>query len=373
MKKTSILLAVLALCLLLPACSAEKSGKLFTTQYDVVDYCEDAIIVGKSDGKVYGLLDNKGKEILPLNYDDLDFLNKDAYIEGTDDTLYLRAEYEGEYTVFNTKGKQVMTSPESICAERYIIPSADPDKGPFFEEHADKSYRIYNKVGELIGECAERGWAGSPYYISDRVYCTIDRVNREVATFDYAGNLIASLSEDGFDKVETENGLIVYTGEVKSLYVIDNLKKYVIDADGNITFVKRLDSWTDYMDDEKAERESNNNKKPYNLYQSNSTWKLEDLNGQPLYVERYFEQLNPPGENDCIALTNEDDQLCIFSRNGVKLVDFGVLEYHEKDEEVLLTIDEEAFEVTAIHEGKNSVLIPIKGEEGNILYCYGGK
>ena len=85
------LLMTLSVC---TGCTGSKTGKLFTTEYDIEDYCENAIIVSKTDGKVYGLLDNKGKEILPLDYDDLDFVNKDEYVTSEHENLYLKAERE---------------------------------------------------------------------------------------------------------------------------------------------------------------------------------------------------------------------------------------------------------------------------------------
>ena len=44
-------MALLMSVSMLTACGGGKSGKIFATEYDIEDYCEDAIIVSKTDGK----------------------------------------------------------------------------------------------------------------------------------------------------------------------------------------------------------------------------------------------------------------------------------------------------------------------------------
>lgn len=63
------------------------------------------------------------------------------------------------------------------------------------------------------------------------------------------------------------------------------------------------------------------------LYTSNSTWKLEDENGNPIYDERYYECIY---RDECYFLVNEDNQMCLIDRNGNKLVDYEYLTYDGK-------------------------------------------
>lgn len=59
------------------------------------------------------------------------------------------------------------------------------------------------------------------------------------------------------------------------------------------------------------------------MYTSNDTWKLEDVNGVPLYDDRYYSCCKL-GDN--FALSNENNEFCIINRNGNLLVDYGLIQ-----------------------------------------------
>lgn len=59
------------------------------------------------------------------------------------------------------------------------------------------------------------------------------------------------------------------------------------------------------------------------IYQTNDTWKYEDASGNPIYEQRYY-SLGLIDEG--YALSNEDKQVCIITKNGRKTVDYGYLE-----------------------------------------------
>lgn len=45
-----------------------------TTDYKVEDYCNGYFIVSKMDGRLFGVINSKGKEVIPLKYDEVSFI-----------------------------------------------------------------------------------------------------------------------------------------------------------------------------------------------------------------------------------------------------------------------------------------------------------
>ena len=156
MKKTILVIFMTILVFSITACSEKDSkGKLFTTEYEVKDYCENTIIVSKSEGKVSGVLDNKGKEILPLEYDEIEFFNKKSYVQGKDDTLYLKLKYEGATSIINTNKKAIIKTTGYISPVESVLKDEKNDKTPFFYETAKDRCNIYSENGTKIGEIAK--------------------------------------------------------------------------------------------------------------------------------------------------------------------------------------------------------------------------
>ena len=386
MKKSKFKLITGSLALLMTlsvctGCTGGKTGKLFTTEYDIEDYCENAIIVSKTDGKVYGLLDNKGNEILPLDYDDLDFVNKDEYVTSKHENLYLKAEREEFEIILDVKGNEILKSTGHLYDLSFELDNDADDNTPFFYESImdpDKNtiqkYRFYNENYEFLSEVDNHVTLGGTIWLSNK--CYIQWSMTDVVVYNYNGEEMHR-----FDK---GLGYKVKSNDMFNMYLNVNLKdkfdkeyeEVIIDADGNIKSSGNIITHEDYLKKYNAIKEENatesKTKKPYNLYGSNSTMKLEDWDGNALYEERYFDSLSPSGENDCVGLTNEDNQLCIVGRNGVKYIDFGLLEYDEDEEKVyMINKEEEKTEVKVIHEGKNSIIIPLESETGFDIYYYG--
>ncbi|MBQ2967643.1 MAG: hypothetical protein IJE10_05945 [Clostridia bacterium] len=368
------LLMTLSVC---TGCTGSKTGKLFTTEYDIEDYCENAIIVSKTDGKVYGLLDNKGKEILPVDYDDLDFVNKDEYVTSEHENLYLKAEREEFEMILDVKGNEILKSTGHLYDLSFELDNDADDNTPFFYESimsSDKNtiekYKFYNKNGDFLSGVDRHVKLGGTIWLSNK--CYIEWSFADMVVYNYKGEEMHR-----FDK---GLGYKVKSGDLFNMYLLSNaeekdLEEVIIDADGNIKSKGNIITFNEYLSKYSAitaeNKKENKSKKPYNLYGSNSTMKLEDWDGNTLYEERYFDSLSPSGENDCVGLTNEDNQLCIVGRNGVKYIDFGLLEYNEDEEKVyMVNKEEEKTEVKVIHEGKNSIIIPIESETGFDIYYY---
>lgn len=375
-KRYFVILMMLLLSFVFSGCN-KTNEKLFTTEYDIEDYCENAIIVSKNDGKVYGLLDNNGKEILPLDYDDLDFVNKDEYVTSEHSNLYLKAEREEFEMIFDVKGNEILKSTGHLHVLHFELNSDVDDKNTqFFYESimaADKNtiekYKFYNENGDFLSEVDNHVTIGDTIWLSNK--CYIQWSFADMVVYNYKGEEIYRFDKGLGYKFKADN--------VFNMYLLANsegkdLEEVIIDADGNMKSKGNIITYNEYVNKYAAIKAENSKeiktKKPYNLYGSNSTIKLEDWDGNALYEERYFDKLSPNGENDCVALTNEDNQVCIVGRNGVKYIDFGLLEYDEAEKKVYMVNKEEKTEIKVIHEGKNSIIIPIERENGFDIYCY---
>lgn len=313
---------------------------------------------------------------MPLNYDRLYFINKENYCNGYDDTPYLKAEYEGEEIILDTKGKEILRSTGTFGYMSFELDSDTTDNTPYFYESissADKTtvekYKFYNRKWELLSEVNNRKKIGDIIWLSNK--CYIDWTVSDVIIFDYNGKEIQR-----FDK---GLGYKFKNNDLYNIYLIilgnkEELEEIILDSNGSIqsSGIITFDEYLTKYNESRTNSKKSNEK--YNLYQSNGTWKLEDADGKALYEERYFERLKLSGENDCIALTNEDNQICIIGRDGTKYVDYGVLEYVKEDGEINFISGEEKIQLEkGIFEGKNSLIIPVKGETGYDIYFYKGK
>ena len=384
MKKTKLIILMVFWALSITACSGKnESGKLFTTEYDVEDYCENMIIVSKSEGMVSGILDSKGKEILPLEYDEIEFFNKDSFVQGKDDALYLKIKYEGAVSIIDTNKKAIIKTTGYISHVKTVLRDEKNNKSPFFCETVNDKNNVYNENGVKIGEIAKPKGDEEIIWINNKYYCIKNKLGNGIAIYDYSGNKISQFDEFMSKYYIIDNSIkgIVITKKIYG-YTYNpfndenaDIKLISISSDGKIGVEKNINTVEDLtLEEEKLENMSEKDLRTYNLYNSNGTWKLEDINGRTLYENRYFERLTPNGMNDCVALTNEDNSVCIIGRQGTRYVDFGILRYAPDSKEILMKSGKEKeVKINNVFEGKDSIIIPVSGENGNDIYLFSGK
>ena len=83
----------------------EKQGLLFSTEYEVQDYFNGYFIVSKLQGKLCGVIDDSGNEIIPLKYTSVVFENKKEVADGRNDELNFIAEDNGVKIHLNVNGE----------------------------------------------------------------------------------------------------------------------------------------------------------------------------------------------------------------------------------------------------------------------------
>ncbi len=357
------------------------SYETLTIEYDVEDYVENAIIVSKNDGLVYGMLDNEGKEIIPVKYDDMEFLNKDDYIDGYFD-LYISCCYENMNYIFDINGKKILETEDDVDYADSIFKNA---KAPVFKIYNNDNYELYNKDMVKIADYTDDN---NPYHyehiISNKCYITCSassgfleaRTYGSVYIYDYNGNILQDFS--GLNLIEEDYNYYAY---------IDNkCVLFLIDADADIMFERWLIEGTAYYIGESGNilsqvsmtfgefEEKCAKEKQYNLYESNSTYKMEDLDGKPIYKERYYKKLSVAGENECVCLTDEDNSVCVFGRQGNLYAEFGIFSGSDfkqsMDSQIDLITKNGNVEVDKIYEGKESIIAVISKSSGSEIHFF---
>lgn len=77
----------------------QDNGYIFSTEYTVEGYSHGYFIVTKMNGKLYGVLDAEGNEVLPLKYDQIGFYNSDEIIDGSMEDMLFKTKYENVYSI----------------------------------------------------------------------------------------------------------------------------------------------------------------------------------------------------------------------------------------------------------------------------------
>ena len=377
------------------ACSTDGTRKLFTTEYEIEDYCENAIIVSKSNGKLFGLVNNKGDEVFPLEYDKLYFVNKENYVYGFDDDIYVCALSEGTYSVFDIYGK-VLFETDNPVYSTYL--SSKNESRPFFQEPLknENKTKVYDENGNFLAVVegqnvyvnkmsgkekieqknnlkyiGERYYLRKPYGIKENSLYLKDFDGNTLETFDITSNFwgIEGVVDYYTISNKEDDSLILIMEHGAYVNSKNRFNTITISATGEITIEETPQGITEAYDVYRQIYDKNNYRKKYNLYENNSVWSLEDLEGNSLYGEKYSEKRSIEGENNCVALANQENMICIISRNGSKYIDFGKLKL--SDGTIYYTIDKEnSAEVSTVYEGKNSIILPIVTQNGYDIYYY---
>lgn len=322
----------------IPEESTNVNGFLFSTEYDVEDYCQGCFIVSKNDGLLYGMLDKSGNEILPVKYDNLEFMNDEQVKDGKAESLYIKTTYEDVYTVVNTAGQQILE--DDVSCIDYELGEGETDSA-FFQKMDSENGQVkfYKEDGTLVSEmdCGDnRPWdvrtVSKNCYLLSRMAvdnsegAQFNIIYTDAALYDMQNQIIKQWDGMGYSNSITESNCFV-------CYLVSNegnIQKVEIDEAGNLTEygeVSQAEVHQALFAPETEEKGSRTERylgkdKNIKLYYSNDTWKLVDENGNPLYDERYYECIS---EDGCYILVNENNEMCLIDRNGEKVVDYGWL------------------------------------------------
>lgn len=348
----------------------KKDGILFTTEYSINDYVENAIIVSKNDGLLYGLLNDKGSEVIPIKYDNLEFMNKDNYLNEKNDSIFVLADYENKNIVLDINGKILKESEQKIGFIDYKTEFKTYDTMPFFYEITENEYIFYDKNFNILKQTPKQfeyeKSINSLRFISDKCFICADKSGMGMLLCDFDGNVLKHFegyTQNVSTDKKTNNCILLFN-------YFQNEKKYyqvTIDANGTVIEEKEIESFERLMPSK-----TRGNADKYSLYESNGTWKLEDLNGNTLYDERYYAAFTMDGANNCYCLKNEDNQVIVINRNGKMCIDYGVLET-TNNESCNMLINNSSKKVTGVFEGKYGIIILTKADMGYDIYYFRAK
>lgn len=333
------------------------NGYAFSTEYSIEDYCQGCFIVSKNDKLLYGMLGSNGEEILPVQYDDIDFINKEEVMDGRNEHIYAKTQYEDDYTIVNADGEQILSGiAEDTVSIDFRLDNGDADSPFFIERDRDGNYiKLYKEDGTLSLQFDGEGndlyrmkCLSKDFYLLNRAEVNEDGsywsfgwgdsiaegTVKNTALYDRQGQLLQQW--DGmwlFDGDIAEDGKCVFfmitdeqIGEADSEE--GNAYQFTMDESGSISEDGEVElTEVNYMI-HRNEKENQSQEDEYylgkendiRLYKSNDTWKLVDANDNPLYDERYYKCY---ADSYCYFLTNENDEMCLIDRNGNKIVDYG--------------------------------------------------
>ena len=111
-----------------------------TTDYKVEDYCNGYFIVSKMDGRLFGVINSKGKEVIPLKYDEVSFYNRQEVLQQGVDTLLFHVAYQDEEYLLDTNGEEY----NSVIEIKPLLGDADDNikyySRPLDMYYVDKEY-----------------------------------------------------------------------------------------------------------------------------------------------------------------------------------------------------------------------------------------
>lgn len=313
-----------------------SGGKILSTEYTIVDYCKECLVVSNTSGTLYGVIDANNKIIVPVEYDSITILDEDNLRTKPNKNIFFKAKYEDEYSIFNRKGDKILEGDvKAISYEK-----ATPDrKAYFYKVTSDKLY-VYDVDGKEI--------ASIDYNFGKDGTCTFIGVNKDrlfatCTTYDVNGTTVFTngdiyLFDGSINEISKWEGYLAspyqgFDGDTFYLGAMSANDCLIINlnSDGTVTEIsitegelnkmlqdkiinKNTDDVYDYLGDNDQ----------YRMFTSNDTWKLEDENGDPLFEKRYFKA----GHIDkAYFFTNEDDEACVITKNGDLVVDFGRMYY----------------------------------------------
>lgn len=317
------------------------------TEYHIEDYENGYLIVSKSDGLLYGVIDRNNKNIIPVEYDEITF-------EGTDlksGKQFFCAKYEDKYTLFDNQGEKLIENADNIISKAEYETMISSDVPLLFKSKSDGQINFYTESGIEKGVIKfedddidifsfERSVKINQYEEVNENLVLISTFNSSTGVFNsylynYEGKLLKTWDKCAFKHCNTrgDSGNEYYVYMQSGDWETD---KIYIDQAGNCKIVDHYtkDTWMDEYN--RNEKKVQINTYPYHvgtnkentISWSNGTWKYQTASGDIVYDARYYSCLKI---DTAYLLSNENKEACVITENGKKVLDYGNITY-EGDE-----------------------------------------
>ncbi|MEE1034302.1 MAG: WG repeat-containing protein [Agathobacter sp.] len=314
-----------------------NGSAIFSTNYKIEDYCNGDFIVSKSDGLLYGVINIQGKEIIPVQFDNISFMNDEKVVNGDSKNLYIKAQYEDQYFIYNENGEKIMDGDASII--NYKLGGGEVgENNPFFEigDYGTKK-DVYSKAGQFLFDIPLNSDANSSsiVWISPELYLLSESVAEKsgyTINVSFLDTILMNANGETLQKWDgsamandgcEDNNYWFFLGDNEGKY-----SKITISATGELVSQENGLEQSDAAKEAVSSVMSSSDKiylgkdNENVLYTTNNTWKYEDSSGNPVYDDRYFSMGQ---EENCYFLSNSDNQVCVITKNGKKTVDYGTI------------------------------------------------
>ena len=350
-----------------------KNGKiLFTTELIISDYCRGDFIVQQPTGLQYGVIDKKNKTIIPTEYDEIEFLNKEMVSEGLENQVFILAKDKKQQKIFNEKGEEIargeledLISYIDYDKKSYGLP-AEASVTFMISKKSEGMFEFYSQSGNLIKSVGMKEIYGDRYgdmsklpimysigANKDFVLITFSCNDVDVDTWDYFVCLIDKNANiikkwDGIcgQGPYDAPSLMKYGHEPNFFWTViadsneQTNRLITIDNSGNLSELGECESvieLNEVMEKNQIETDrtgsdgqnynylrmigKNDEYKIWSNYEDE--WMFEDLEGRAVYDEKY----DSFGSGDHVYfLSNKNSQVCAITENGKKTIDYGQIE-----------------------------------------------
>lgn len=304
----------------------EKQGLLFSTEYEIQDYFNGYFIVSKLQGKLWGVIDDSGNEVIPLKYTSVVFENKKQVADGRNDELNFVAEDDGVKSYLNVNGEL-----GGFCKIKPIIGTINDER----QYYAKRSSAVYvadsTKKNRLYTYSIDKGELEDFYQITDEYELLIAEIgfnSDEVYLMNKKGDTIWKKSCRSCTVQKKGNIAVIYFQ-----YITGKAEIYTMDVDGNINQVDN------YCKDDFGIHDG---KKPEglvryilgaddNIYikQTNDKfYKLINKMGDNLAYDKYIEYAQ---HEDIILLLNENQGVTMVNSEGKIVKDLEDFEWKDSE------------------------------------------
>lgn len=305
-----------------------------TTDYKVEDYCNGYFIVSKMDGRLFGVINSKGKEVIPLKYDEVSFYNRQEVEQQGADTLLFQASYQDEDYLLDTEGKEFDSEMEIKPLLGKIDSSIKYYSRPLNMKYVDKEYtngdvgyasgngeiNFYDKNKSKIGTFST-GYPIIEYYQLTKDYYLIDSYEGINDYHVYLNNKDNTTIWDGYAISHSLRVNIIDNNVLISVNTPGDEKIYCLASDGSISEVTGY--YTDYTGIHKGQSE---NRPRYTIGKDDNikiksyddTWLLE---GDDIEIcnDRYF-ALDPISSEGSVCryffLKNSDSKVVLLDADA---------------------------------------------------------
>lgn len=304
----------------------EKQGLLFSTEYEVQDYFNGYFIVSKLQGKLCGVIDDSGNEIIPLKYTSVVFENKKEMADGRNDELNFIAEDNGVKIHLNANGEL-----GGSCKIKSIIGAINDERQYYakststvYVADSTKKNILYTysiDEGELVDFyqitdgyellVAETGMRSEKVYLMNKLGDAIWEKSCTTCTVQKKGDNVIIYCQDFIGKAE------IYTMDIEgNMNLVDNYYK----DDFGIHYGKKPEGLVDYI--------LGPNDNIYLKRTGDKFYKLINKNGNNLAYDKYIEISR---HEDIILLLNENQGVTMVNSEGKIVKDLKDFEWRTSE------------------------------------------